>query len=204
MFRQGNTANRDVAEPADNDVAEPADNDVAEPADNDVAEPADNDVAEPADNIVCFGSPLNSKDPAETALNLLAQAADVIREAEMSAAERTARAEALANRAIEKLENVYAYLRTSESHRNALEMEIKNLNDLYGQASLRLQEIDKIMERTVCRLNDADARLSTAQERGDAAEDALKRVEDAIRTRLLEHLGGKIFGNLGATSDRAA
>ena len=165
---------------------------------------ADSGVAEPVGNVVSFDQPSNSKRLAGTALDLVAQAADLIRDAEDAATEKTACAEALANQAVAKLKNAYDRLRASESRRNALEIEIKTLIDAQGQASLRLQEFEKVLDQIVSRVKDTETKLSIAQERADAAEDALKCVEGAIRSRILEHLGGKIFGNLTATTDRAA
>jgi DNA repair exonuclease SbcCD ATPase subunit len=163
------------------------------------------DVTKPVENnIASFGRSLNYKDRAETALSLIAKAADIVREAENSAAEKTARAEALALQAIENLKTAHGRIVASESRRDFLETEIENLNDLQAQAWVRLQELEKMMEQTVCRLRDTEARLSIAQERENAAEDALKCIEEAITTRLLEHLGGKVFGKLDAMTDRAA
>jgi uncharacterized coiled-coil protein SlyX len=163
------------------------------------------DVAKPVENnIASFARPLNYKDRAEAAVSLVAKAAAIMREAKNSAAEKTARAEALALQAIENLKTSHSRVVALESRRDFLETEVQSLNDLQAQAWVRLQELEKMMEQTVCRLKDTEARLSIAQERGNAAEDALKCIEGAITTRLFQHLGGKVFSQLSAMTDRAA
>jgi chromosome segregation ATPase len=161
-------------------------------------------VAEPAGNVVSLDRRPNSTNLAGTALDLVAQAADLIRDADNAAAEKTACAEALANQAIEKLKTAFDRLRASESHRNALEIEIKTMNDAHRLASLRLQEFEQTMEQVISRVEDAEARLSIAHDRANAAEEPLKCIEEAIRSRILERFGRTFFGNVSALAHRAA
>ena len=140
-----------------------------------------------ADNIVNLRRPPNSETgPGATVLNLIYQAADLVRDIDDHAAERHARAETLAKQAIENVEIAEARVRSAESGRLEAEAETKEFSD-------RLREVEKVMEQTASRiaategqLSAAEQRARTAEMRADEAEDALKRVEEAIRTQILE------------------
>jgi hypothetical protein len=151
-----------------------------------------------AENILSLRRPPNSEtSPGAAVLNLIYQAADLIRDVDDYAAERQACAETLAKQAIEKVEIAEARVRSAESGRLAAEAETKEFSD-------RLQEVEKVMEQTASHIAATEAQLSaaeqrarTAEMRADEAEDALKRIEEAIRTQILE----KRFGD---SSRRAA
>ena len=140
-----------------------------------------------AENILSLRRPQNSEtSPGAAVLNLIYQAADLIRDVDDCAAERQARAETLAKQAIEKVEIAEARVRSAESGRLAAEAETKEFSD-------RLQEVEKVMEQTASRIAATEAQLSAAEQRArtaemqaDEAEDALKRIEEAIRTQILE------------------
>jgi chromosome segregation ATPase len=151
-----------------------------------------------AENVLSLRRPPNSEtSPGAAVLNLIYQAADLIRDVDDYAAERQARAETLAKQAIEKVEIAEARVQSAESGRLAAEAETKEFSD-------RLQEVEKVMEQTAsciaateAQLSAAEQRARTAEMRADEAEDALKRIEEAIRTQILE----KRFGD---SSRRAA
>jgi chromosome segregation ATPase len=144
------------------------------------------------------------KDLADKALRLVAQAAELVCDAERSAAEKTARAEALVDRAAEQLKTVHARLRSSELRKTELEAEVEKLTDLRVQASLKIQELDEKTEQMEQRLMEAEAKLAASQQREVASENAIKYIEDAIQTRLLQHLQAKIFNNVGKAAECAA
>ena len=151
-----------------------------------------------AENKLGLRRPPNSEmSPGAAVLNLINQAADVLRDIDDHAAERHARAETLAKQAIEKVEIAEARVRSAESGRLEAEAETKEFSD-------RLREVEKVMEQTASRiaategqLSAAEQRARTAEMRADEAEDALKRVEEAIRTQILEK-------GFGGSSRRAA
>ena len=152
---------------------------------------ANNSAVDSAEDILSLKRPPNSETkPGAAALNLVYQAAEIIREVDNYAAEKQVRAETLVKQAIEKLEIADARVRSAESVRLAAEAEIKELRD-------RLQEAEKVMEQTASRMAATEAQLSAAEQRAGTAElraneveDALKRVEEAIRTRILEKIPG--------------
>src|ERR1035441_6644816 len=139
-----------------------------------------------AENILSLRRPQNSEtSPGAAVLNLIYQAADLIRDVDDYAAERHARA-ILAKQAIEKVEIAEARVRSAESGRLAAEAETKEFSD-------RLQEVEKVLEQTTSRVAATEAQLSAAEQRArtdemqaDEADDALKRIEEAIRTQILE------------------
>ena len=135
-------------------------------------------------------SPISEISPGAGVLDLINQAADLVRDIDDHAAERHSRAEMLAKQAIEKVEIAEARVRSAESGRLAAEAETKEFSD-------RLREVEKVIEQTASRIAAAEGQLSvaeqrarTAEMRADEAEDALKRVEEAIRTQILERRFG--------------
>ena len=145
-----------------------------------------------AENLLSFRCPPNTETRSGAAiLNLIYQAADLVRDVDDYAAERQARAETLAKHAIEKVEIAEARVRSAESGQLASEAETKEL-------SKRLHEVEKVVEQMASRIGATEAQLSAAEDRArnaemraDEAEDALKCIELAICTQILE----KRFGN---------
>jgi hypothetical protein len=162
-----------------------------------------------AENVLSFGRQPNSETgPGAAALNLVYQAADLIRDVDNYAAERQSRAETLAQQAIEKLKIAHDCVRSEQSGRLAAEAKIKAFSDrLENEINVRLQDVEKVMQQTTSRMAVTEAQLSIAEQRAKAAEmraneaeDALKRIEDAIRTRILE----KRLSDSNRTTARAA
>src|SRR5665811_2189388 len=89
-----------------------------------------------AGNILSLRRPQNSEtSPGAAVLNLIYQAADLIRDVDDYAAERQARAETLAKQSIEKVEIAEDRVQSAESGRLAAEAETKEFSD-------RLQEVE--------------------------------------------------------------
>jgi len=161
------------------------------------------------ENVLSFQSSPNSKmNPGAAALDVVYQAAELIRDVDNYAAERHARAETLARQAIEKLKIAHDCVQSAESRRLAAETGIREFSDrLENELSVRLQEVEKVVEQTASRIAAAEAQLFAAEQRAriaearaTEAENALRRIEEAIRTRILE----KRLGNSSMRAARAA
>jgi hypothetical protein len=139
-----------------------------------------------AQNVVHF--PADTAPPRtgpSTALDLVAQAASVIRGIEERAAETEARARALAEAALEKLEQ--AEIRISDAETARIHAE-----DTLVRLSARLQEAERELARTQARLvatenrlGDAEHQLRTAEVRATQADKAVNQIEDAIRAQIV-------------------
>ena len=144
-----------------------------------------------AENILSFRCPPSvANDVGGTALDLLQQVAEFIREVEDHANERHARAETLARSAIEELKTAQDRVRSAESERRAAEARIEEVGD-------RVRQVEKAFERAASTIAAAEAQISAAEERArntemraTEAENALKRIEAAIRTEILDKRHG--------------
>jgi chromosome segregation ATPase len=140
----------------------------------------------PRENLVRFRRDIPSLGESGTAaLELVYQAADLIKFVESCAAGMEARAQALVRRAIEKLELAERRVHSAEAEREAA---VAGANE----ASVRVYEGEKALERAEARISAVEAQLSTAElcrneaeTRASEAEKALVRIEDAIRIHLL-------------------
>jgi exonuclease VII large subunit len=149
------------------------------------------------ENILSFQRFPNSKmNPGAAALDVVYQAAELIRDVDNYAAERHARAETLARQAIEKLKIAHDCVQSAESRRLAAEAGIKEFSDrLENELGVRLQEVEKVVEHTTSRIAAAEAQLSAAEQRARIAEaraaeaeNALRRIEEAIRIQIVEKM----------------
>ena len=152
-----------------------------------------------AENVLNFQSSPNSKmNPGAAALDVVYQAAELIRDVDNYAAERHARAETLARQAIEKLKIAHDCVQSAESRRLAAETGIREFSErLENELSVRLQEVEKVVEQTASRIAAAEAQLSAAEQRARIAEaraaeaeNALRRIEEAIRIQIVEKMPG--------------
>lgn len=156
-----------------------------------------------AENVVSFRQRPNPLQiPGSIALDLIHRAAELFEEVNDHASERLARAEQLAKEAIEDLKIAHDRVQSAESGRLAAESEFRELKGrIDEELCVRLQAIEKIMERAASRVATTNAQLSaveqrarSAEARATEAENALKRIEEAIQTqilgkRLLDHSG---------------
>ena len=170
---------------------------------------ANHSALDSVENVLSFQRSPNSKmTPGAAALDVVYQAAELIRDVDNYATERNARAETLARQAIEKLKIAHDCVQSAESRRLAAEAEIKEFSDrLENELSVRLQEVEKVVEQTASRIAATEAQLSaaeqraiTAEARATEAENALRRIEEAIRTQILE----KRLGDSRMRAARAA
>jgi chromosome segregation ATPase len=137
----------------------------------------------PGRNILDFpaDTPATSRYDTSSALDLVSQAAEVIRDIQDRATESEARAKALAESAIEKLQLAEARIHSAEAARGLAQGTLSKL-------SARLHEAEQELARTQSRIAAADAQLEhmrAAETRAFNSEKALNQIEDAIRTQLV-------------------
>jgi chromosome segregation ATPase len=163
-----------------------------------LADPAANDFGR---NIVSFpGEPAHdSRYETSSALDLVSEAAGVIRGIQSRAAESEARAKALAESALEKLQLAEARIQSAEAARSMAQDALAKLN-------ARLQEAEHELARTRTRIVNAENQLANAERQMKAAEarainaeKAVNQIENAIRTELVG-----LQRNLAGRSTRAA
>jgi hypothetical protein len=119
------------------------------------------------------------------ALDLVDQAAEMVRSIENRANEFESRARSLAEEATAKL-------RLAEEHIQHLEAQQRASEACIQQANLDLQEAGEALKRERARVQAAENRLAqlemrarSAEARAQECENALSRIEDAIRTQIL-------------------
>jgi chromosome segregation ATPase len=119
------------------------------------------------------------------ALDLVYQAAEMVRNIETRANEFESRARGLAEEATEKLQLAERHIQDLEAQQGAAETCIQ-------QAHLKLQEAGEALKRERARVQAAETRLPelemrarNAEARAQECESALSRIEDAIRTQIL-------------------
>lgn len=143
--------------------------------------------ADPPRTVLKFapGAGEPSSNDATVALDLVAEAAQVIKSIERRAAESEVRAKNLAESAIEKLHMADSRILAAEDARRAAEESL-------AKVGARLQESEKELMQTRSRLASADAQLAAVEHRMKnfetralQAEKAVKDVESAIRTQLV-------------------
>jgi chromosome segregation ATPase len=152
-------------------------------------------------NILNFpgDTPAASHFDTSSALDLLSQAAGVIRGIQDRAAESEARAKALAEAALEKLQLAEDRIQSAEAARGLAQETLAKL-------SARLQEAERELTRTQSRIGTAETHLANAERQMRAAENratnaekAVGQIEDAIRSQLVG-----LQRNLTGRSVRAA
>jgi chromosome segregation ATPase len=139
-------------------------------------------------------TPATSRYDASLALDLVSQAAAVIRGIQDRAAETEARAKALAESALEKLQLAEARIHSAEAAR-------RQAQETLSKLGARLHEAERELARTQSRIANAEAQLAKAEQhmraaetRAINAEKAVSQIEDAIRTQLVglqENLTGR-------------
>lgn len=148
---------------------------------------ANSDSIEPRERVLRFPSArAAATSEGETALDLVNQAAEVIMSIEAQAAAVEVRARNLVRDAGEKLQ-------LAERHLQSLEAERRTAEQHMHEANARAQESEKDSKEAQSRAAAAEAELFAMERRVQAAEtraeetkQTLARVEDAIRTKLLD------------------
>ena len=138
--------------------------------------------------VVSYPRPLTvTADCPETdALNLIRQAAALLRQSESHSAEVESRARDLADRAA-------AELKFAKRKIQSLEADCEKLNSLVAEAANRAVRAEEALQKSEDRLGDmeaiiaaSDMRTKSAEARTREVEDMLLRVENAIRTEILD------------------
>jgi chromosome segregation ATPase len=148
---------------------------------------ANSDSIDQADKVLRFRNapPCSTENEGEAALDLIYQAAEVIRGIEDRANTIEVRAQCLAQDAIEKLQLAENRIQSLETERRAAEA-------CMSEASVKIRETEKALKQAESRIEAAEDQLSQAElrariaeKRAGEAEKALIRIEDAICTQLL-------------------
>jgi chromosome segregation ATPase len=134
------------------------------------------------------------------ALYIVNQAAEFIAEIDRFAAEKQARAETLANQAIQRLEIADGRVRSAESARLAAKAEINELSDKLQQALTAMEQMASRLADTEAKLSAAEQRTRYAETRASDAEKALKQVEEVVRNRILPRLPSDFGGDASAAA----
>jgi hypothetical protein len=139
----------------------------------------------PTERSVSFQQSYVAKDVGVVALDLVHQAAELVKSAEDHANEIQNCAQSLAARAVEELKFFEARAQASESRRSVAEAAVSEAND-------RAQEAEDMLEHAQARTAALETQITTpvrranaAEMRASEAENTLRRVEDAIRTEIL-------------------
>lgn len=152
-------------------------------------------------NVLTFpgDTPAALRSDSSAALDLVSQAAEMIGSIQDRAAEMEARAKALADSALKKLQRAETLIHTAEAERDRAQ-------DALSKLGVRLEEAERDLTRTQSQIATAEAQLADAERyaktvatRALNAEKALNQIEDAIRTQLLG-----LHNNLTRGSVRAA
>jgi chromosome segregation ATPase len=159
---------------------------------------ADSSSAEPADDILSFRDDLSppQSDQGALVIDMVHQAAELIREMERQSADIESRARALAKRLVAELEHAEQRLCSAEAERRAFEADINEANRKIREVSIALENTKSLVASTQAELSAAEQRADAAEERAKESSATLVRIEDAIRTQLL--------GAVHATNNLAA
>ena len=120
-----------------------------------------------------------------TAVDLVNQAAEIVQSIEEHAAETTARAQDLAQKAVEQLEIAGSRIRALESAQSALEERCRAANARAAEAEQMVRQSKAEIAAMEESLSGADRRARNAEARVIEAKKILSQVEDSIRNKLL-------------------
>jgi uncharacterized protein (DUF3084 family) len=162
---------------------------------------ADSSSAELAENILTFQDDLSGPQKVQGALaiQMVHQAAELIRGMEQQAVDIESRAQALAKRVIAELELAKQRLCSAEVERQTSDANINKANLRVHEADIELANAESLIASTEAKLSAAEERADAAEARVKEAEKALIRIEDAIRTHLLGQRPGA-SSNLAAAA----
>jgi hypothetical protein len=119
------------------------------------------------------------------ALDLVSEAAGVIRGISDRAADSEARAKALAESALERLQLAEARVCSAEAARDLAEASLSKLNARLEEAKRELTRAQSRIATVEAQLAKAEQRMSAAEMRAVHAEEAVHQIEEAIRTQLV-------------------
>jgi len=140
-----------------------------------------------------------SRRGSSSALDLVSEAAGVMRGIQERAADSEARAKALAESALEKLQVAVSRIQTAEAARSAAQETLAKLSANLQRAEQEVARMQSRVAATERRLADAERQVRATESRAVNAEKAVSQMEDAIRTQLVG-----LQKNLTGRSIRAA
>ena len=152
-----------------------------------------------AENVFKFGAIASAAETRDSragqahspaALELVHQLADVIRSRENHAAECEARAQALAQRALDELKLAEARLRSAEIARNAAEASVDDANGRMEEFARTFEHMEARMATSEIQLSEAFLRAKTAETRATEAEEGLVSVTAVMGRRQLQAAWG--------------
>lgn len=152
----------------------------------DQASGEDVDEVDGAENVLSFRRPLSSvkdftKGPGAAAFALINQAAERIKNIDDCAAERQARADALVKQAIERLKIAHFKVQSADKFKTECTVKIQDADKLLERASSHIVALEK-------ELSVAKQRAKAAEMRANEAENVLRHLEEALRTRIVEKM----------------
>ena len=142
--------------------------------------------ATPGDNIVNFTPPRaaqNLDNP--DVLDLVFQAADAIKCREDRAAEIEARAQDLAQRALDELQHAKKRIQDTENAQRVAEARALDTFEKNRALEKILKQHEALIAATQAKLSAAEQYSQTIEARAQKAEYALARLEDGIRSKLV-------------------
>jgi chromosome segregation ATPase len=148
---------------------------------------ADSALARLAENSSTFQHDLSGprKDQGALVIQMVHQAAELIRGMEQQAADTESRAQALAKRLIAELELAEQRLCSADAERQASEARINEANIRVHEADIALENAESLIAAIGVKLSAAERQADAAETRAKEADKALIRIEDAIRIHLL-------------------
>jgi hypothetical protein len=126
------------------------------------------------------------QDDGTAVLELVRQAAELIRNFESCAAEREAQAQAIVLQTIEDLKFAERRVHSAEEQREAFLVTLKEFSSKAQEIEEELRRSEALLAAYELRLSTAERHASGVEERAHETETTLMRVEHAIRIRLLE------------------
>ncbi len=127
-----------------------------------------------------------------TAMDLVGQAAQVLQSIEDHAAETTARAQNLVRHAAEKIQLSEQRISELQAAQNAAEAALQEANARADEAERTSRAAETQIAELEARVAAAEQRARNAETRMMQAEQSLVRIEDAIRTQLLNGRQGSM------------
>jgi len=121
------------------------------------------------------------------AVDLVYQAANLVRDLENRANENAKYAQNLAERAVEKLQLAGERIQELEAERETTQGHINEANVMVREAAEALRLERSRVKAAEERLRQLEVRVRNAEARAKKSENALAQVEQAIRTHLLGH-----------------
>jgi chromosome segregation ATPase len=156
---------------------------------------------EPTDRVLSFPSstPSNTNRDGGAALDLVHQAAEMVRSIENRANEFESHARGLAEEATERLQRAEKHIQDLEAKQRATDAAIQKAYLMLQEAGETLKKERARVEVAENKLPQLEMRARSAEARAQECENALSRIEDAIRSQILRQ-GSSVFNKSPAVA----